>query len=188
MDVTEECRISQILDLNYAWAVPKDTTKRGKQNALRQIKEEVREMTKAIKENDDVELLDSICDTIWTCCGMAYRLGFNLEGALDEVYYSNHSKLLLGDQLNTENAEAEIKRLEENGKENVRVVEADYGDITDDPESIRTGSLQDKHNKVQKPSWFVSPDLLAFVNDPELRKQALDELTQLSQDNGEPNE
>jgi len=71
MDVNDECRISQILDLNYAWAVSKDTTKKGKQNALRQVKEEVREMTQAIKENDDVELLDSICDIIWVCCGMA---------------------------------------------------------------------------------------------------------------------
>lgn len=163
MDTTQECKISEILDWNFATGVPKDTTKKSRQDALRQVKEEVREMTQAIKENDDVELLDSICDIIWVCVGMAYRLGFQLEEALDEVYYSNHSKLLLGGQLDPENAEAEIKRLEERGKEGVRVVEADYGDLKDSEGFVRTGSLQDKYNKVQKPSWFISPDLGRFV-------------------------
>lgn len=163
MDINDTCKISEILDLNFAWAVPKNKTKKSKQDALRQIKEEVKEMAQAIKENDDVELLDSICDTIWVCVGLAYRLGFQLEEALDEVYYSNHSKLLLGGQLDPENAEAEIKRLEERGKEGVRVVEADYGDLKDSEGFVRTGSLQDKYNKVQKPSWFISPDLGRFV-------------------------
>jgi len=162
MDVNDECRISQILDLNYAWSVPKDTTKRGKQNALRQVKEEVREMTKAIKENDDVELLDSICDTIWTCCGMAYRLGFNLEGALDEVHASNFSKLLLGDECKHENLKEDFTTLEENGKEGLKVVTANYGD----PDVIPTGSIQDSNNKVCKPLKFVPPYLTLFVGEP----------------------
>lgn len=184
MDVNDECRISQILDLNYAWSVPKDTTKRGKQNALRQVKEEVREMTQAVKENDDVELLDSICDIIWVCCGMAYRLGFSLEEALDEVHASNFSKLLLGDECNPENLKEDFAALEEKGKEDLKVVTADYGDA----EEISTGSIQDRYNKVCKPKKFIEPDLRPCVNDPELQKQALDELTQLSQDNGDYSE
>lgn len=163
MDITQECKISELLDWNFACGVKKDVTKRGKQDALRQVKEEVKEMAQAIKDNDDIELLDSICDTIWVCVGLAYRLGFRLEEALSEVYYSNHSKLLLGGQLDPENAEAEIKRLEERGKEGVRVVEADYGDLADSEGFVRTGSLQDKYNKVQKPSWFVAPNLENFV-------------------------
>ena len=163
MDVTPECKISEVLDWNFACGVKKETTKKSKQDALRQVKEEVKEMAQAIKDNDDVELLDSICDTIWVCVGLAYRLGFRLEEALDEVYYSNHSKMLLGGQLDPENAEAEIKRLEDRGKEGVRVVEADYGDLADSEGFVRTGSLQDKYNKVQKPSWFISPNLENFV-------------------------
>lgn len=163
MDITQECKISEILDLNFAWAVPKDKTKRGRQNALRQIREECKELSEAIRLNDDVEQLDALVDILWVVVGYAYRMGWDIEGALNEVYYSNHSKLLLGGQLDPENAEAEIKRLEERGKEGVRVVEADYGDLADSEGFVRTGSLQDKYNKVQKPSWFVAPNLERFV-------------------------
>ena len=163
MDITQECRISEILDWNFALGVPKDKTKRGRQNALRQIKEECKELPEAIKNNDDVEQLDALVDILWVVVGYAYRMGWDIEGAMDEVYLSNHTKMLIGGQLDPENAETEIKRLEERGKEGVRVVEADYGDLADSEGFVRTGSLQDKYNKVQKPSRFVSPDLWRFV-------------------------
>ena len=39
-----------------------------------------------------VELLDALCDQIVTAIGVAHMLGMDIEGALDEVNKSNHSK------------------------------------------------------------------------------------------------
>ena len=39
-----------------------------------------------------VELLDSLCDQIVTAIGVAHMLGFDIEGALNEVNNSNYSK------------------------------------------------------------------------------------------------
>ena len=39
-----------------------------------------------------VELLDALCDQVVTAVGVAYMLGMDIEGALDEVNRSNWSK------------------------------------------------------------------------------------------------
>lgn len=39
-----------------------------------------------------IELLDSLCDQIVTAIGVAHMLGFDIEGALNEVNNSNYSK------------------------------------------------------------------------------------------------
>jgi len=44
------------------------------------------------ERNRKVELLDSLCDQIVTAIGVAHMLGMDIEGALKEVNYSNHSK------------------------------------------------------------------------------------------------
>lgn len=188
MDHTQDCRIEAIQDLNFAWAVKKDYTKKGRQNALRQIREEAKELAGAIKANDDVEQLDALCDLIWVAVGYAYRMNWDISGALDEVYASNFSKLLLGnDECNPENLKDSFAALEAKGREGLRVVTADYGDSPDDPEAIPTGSIQDKFNKVQKPLKFLGPDLRLYVNNPELRKQALEDLASID-DEGESGE
>lgn len=46
----------------------------------------------AQSDSDMVELLDSLCDQIVTAIGVAHMLGMDIEGALDEVNRSNHSK------------------------------------------------------------------------------------------------
>ena len=45
-----------------------------------------------IKQSCKVELLDSIADQIVTGVGTGYMLGMDIEGALEEVNNSNHSK------------------------------------------------------------------------------------------------
>lgn len=162
MDLTQDCRIEEILDWNFAAAVVKDKTKKGRQNALRQIREECKELSEAIKNNDDKEQLDAICDILWVCVGYAYRMDWDISGALDEVHASNFSKLLLGDECNPENLKEDFATLEEKGKEGLKVVTADYGD----PDVVPTGSIQDSHNKVCKPLKFVPPYLTLFVGEP----------------------
>ena len=44
-------------------------------------------------DTSKTELLDSLCDQIVTAIGVAHMLGMDIEGALEEVNRSNHSKL-----------------------------------------------------------------------------------------------
>lgn len=41
---------------------------------------------------DELELLDALCDQIVTAVGVAYMMGYDIEGALAEVCRSNESK------------------------------------------------------------------------------------------------
>jgi predicted HAD superfamily Cof-like phosphohydrolase len=43
-----------------------------------------------------LELLDALCDQIVTATGVAYMMGFDIEGALKEVVRSNNSKMVKG--------------------------------------------------------------------------------------------
>ena len=45
---------------------------------------------------DNLELLDALCDQIVTATGVAYMMGFDIEGALREVIRSNNSKMVDG--------------------------------------------------------------------------------------------
>lgn len=44
----------------------------------------------------EIELLDALCDQIVTATGVAYMMGFDIEGALKEVIRSNNSKMVDG--------------------------------------------------------------------------------------------
>ena len=44
----------------------------------------------------NIELLDALCDQIVTATGVAYMMGFDIDGALKEVIRSNNSKMVKG--------------------------------------------------------------------------------------------
>lgn len=50
----------------------------------------------AIGGINHIELLDALCDQIVTATGVAYMMGFDIEGALKEVIRSNNSKMVDG--------------------------------------------------------------------------------------------
>lgn len=50
----------------------------------------------SMQPKDNIELLDSLCDQIVTATGVAYMMGFDIEGALKEVIRSNNSKMVDG--------------------------------------------------------------------------------------------
>ena len=66
---------------------------------------------------DKIELLDSLCDQIVTATGVAHMLGFDIEGALDEVNRSNWSKFENGSPVFDENGK--IKKGESYFKPNL---------------------------------------------------------------------
>lgn len=47
-------------------------------------------------QRDNIEILDALCDQIVTATGVAYMMGFDIEGALKEVIRSNNSKMVKG--------------------------------------------------------------------------------------------
>lgn len=49
-----------------------------------------------VDDIDRNELLDALCDQIVTATGVAYMMGFDIEGALKEVIRSNNSKMVDG--------------------------------------------------------------------------------------------
>ena len=51
---------------------------------------------KYIKDFNNLDLLDAICDQIVTAVGVGYMMGFDVEGALKEVIRSNNSKMVDG--------------------------------------------------------------------------------------------
>lgn len=52
---------------------------------------------------DDKEFLDSLCDQIVTAIGVAYMMGYDIRGALQEVNRSNWSKFVNGEPVFDEN-------------------------------------------------------------------------------------
>ena len=57
------------------------------------IQEELDELTKAINENDILEVADALTDILYVTYGAGHAFGVNLDKCFDEVQQSNMSKL-----------------------------------------------------------------------------------------------
>ena len=57
------------------------------------IQEELDELTKAINENDVLEVADALTDILYVAYGAGHAFGINLDRCFDEVQNSNMSKL-----------------------------------------------------------------------------------------------
>ena len=57
------------------------------------IQEELDELTKAINENDVLEVADALTDILYVTYGAGHAFGINLDKCFDEVQKSNMSKL-----------------------------------------------------------------------------------------------
>ena len=57
------------------------------------IKEELDELTSAMKEKDLTEVADALTDILYVTYGAGHALGINLDKCFDEVQSSNMSKL-----------------------------------------------------------------------------------------------
>ena len=57
------------------------------------IQEELNELTKAIKENDILEVADALTDILYVTYGAGHSFGINLDKCFEEVQKSNMSKL-----------------------------------------------------------------------------------------------
>jgi len=57
------------------------------------IKEEYKELRDAVKAKDEVEILDALIDILVVTIGAANAMGYNAEGAWNEVMKTNFAKV-----------------------------------------------------------------------------------------------
>jgi predicted HAD superfamily Cof-like phosphohydrolase len=57
------------------------------------IKEEVAELQDAVDSGDSIEVLDALIDILVVTIGAGNSIGANMEGAWDEVMYTNFAKI-----------------------------------------------------------------------------------------------
>lgn len=57
------------------------------------INEEFSELENAFSDNNEIEMLDALCDMIYVIYGMALAFGWDINAAFAEVHRSNMSKL-----------------------------------------------------------------------------------------------
>ena len=69
------------------------STEKIKALRLSLIQEELEELTKAMKENDILEVADALTDILYVTYGAGHAFGLDLDRCFDEVQKSNMSKL-----------------------------------------------------------------------------------------------
>lgn len=69
----------------------------------KQFKEDKHHLNANMTEKERIEVLDALCDQIVTGTGVGVFLGMDMEGGLNEVNNSNHSKFIDGKPLLDEN-------------------------------------------------------------------------------------
>ena len=72
---------------------PSFSTEKINQLRLSLINEELDELTKAINENDILEVADALTDILYVTYGAGHAFGIDLDKCFDEVQKSNMSKL-----------------------------------------------------------------------------------------------
>ena len=79
----------------FGQEVKKSELSSEKINSLRLslIQEELDELTKAMKENDILEVADALTDILYVTYGAGHAFGIDLDKCFDEVQRSNMSKL-----------------------------------------------------------------------------------------------
>lgn len=138
--------LDDILSWNVTCSKSRDRSRETLECAINLIKEEVNELSAACDLDDKVEIADACADIIWTTVGLMYqRFGyFNTLDILEEVSYSNYSKLTGP----SDDVEEEVRNFKSMG------VDVSYVS----PDGI-IGCFQDSNGKVRKPSWYKAPDL-----------------------------
>lgn len=126
-------------------------TKQGFINQQKVLLEEVKEIDEGIENNDIVEILDGVVDTLYVALGQLYKLeqlGCDVAGAIKRVGGDNISKFPSSEEI----AAASVSFY---NSKNVNVHwthNKDYSRYV----------LKDENNKVKKPISFIPTDLSEF--------------------------
>ena len=90
------CHYEEVSEMMVACHGDEHLASKTVDNCARGYKNFLEEIAFSAQPHDHIELLDALCDQIVTATGMAYMMGFDIEGALKEVIRSNNSKMVDG--------------------------------------------------------------------------------------------
>ena len=107
--MTTQTNFEQVVDFNYNFGVipnknlvPKPTIIKDDPNqvefCLKLIREEVKELEQAVKDNDFVETVDALADILYVVYGMGSRIGLDMDSVFDIVHNNNMSKLCVTEE------------------------------------------------------------------------------------------
>lgn len=134
-------------------------TKQGFINQQKVLLEEVKEIDEGISNNDIVEILDGVVDTLYVALGQLYKLeqlGCDIEGAIKRVGEDNLTKFPSSEEI----AAASVSFY---NSKNVNVHWTHN-------EGYSRYVLKDENNKVRKPIDFISTNLIEYVPENLQRK------------------
>lgn len=90
------CHYEEVSEMMVACHGDEHLASKTVDNCARGYKNFLEEIAFSAQPHDHIELLDALCDQIVTATGVAYMMGFDIEGALKEVIRSNNSKMVDG--------------------------------------------------------------------------------------------
>ncbi|WLG12820.1 nucleoside triphosphate pyrophosphohydrolase family protein [Psychrobacter cibarius] len=90
------CHYEEVSEMMVACHGDEHLASKTVDNCARGYKNFLEEIAFSAQPHDHIELLDALCDQIVTATGVAYMMGFDIEGALKEVIRSNNSKMVKG--------------------------------------------------------------------------------------------
>ena len=134
-------------------------TKQGFINQQKVLLEEVKEIDEGISNNDIVEILDGVVDTLYVALGQLYKLeqlGCNIEGAIKRVGEDNTSKF-------PSDEETAVKTVMYYNNQNVNA-KWEYN------EKYQRYVIKDENQKIRKPYNFIPTDLTQYVPENLQRK------------------
>lgn len=134
-------------------------TKQGFINQQKVLLEEVKEIDEGIGNNDIVEILDGVVDTLYVALGQLYKLeqlGCDIEGAIKQVCTDNTSKF-------PSDEETAVKTVMYYNNQNVNA-KWEYN------EKYQRYVIKDENQKIRKPYNFIPTDLTQYVPENLQRK------------------
>ncbi len=90
------CHYEEVSEMMVACHGDEHMGSKVMENCARGYKKFRPELASLVQPENKIELLDALCDQIVTATGVAYMMGFDIEGALKEVIRSNNSKMVKG--------------------------------------------------------------------------------------------
>lgn len=114
---------------------------------LLMIQEEVNELTEAVTSCDRVGIVDALGDILYVAYGAGYRLGVNLDEAVEEIHRSNMTKFVA-----TEAAAVEA----------VKALQGKYPEATYRPSCGLWCVYDGATGKILKPPSYSPPNLGSY--------------------------
>jgi len=154
----------KVVDFNYNFGVLESQTLVPKPDiiskdpnqvefCLKLIREEMKELEQAVKDNDYVETVDALADIMYVVLGMGCRIGVDMDVAFNLVHENNMSKLCLTEEDAQESVKYYLANKEKLGYDSPNYRKA--------PDNVHWVVFNESTKKILKSIKWQPVDLLA---------------------------